>query len=156
MSAKKINTRIQQKHDTAANWETAGNNGFIPLAGEIIVYDGDDESAPKFKVGDGVLQADGRTVSGTNINDLPFVTVTPADLENYAKLTDLDDYAAKDVLKEYVTTSALDVVLETALNGNTLGASIPACSTTDNGEFLRVVNGRPAWVSVTSAESSAF
>lgn len=75
MSAKKINTRIQQKHDKAANWETAGNNGFIPLAGEIIVYDEGDGSAPKFKVGDGVLQADGRTVSGTNINALPFAAM---------------------------------------------------------------------------------
>ena len=30
--------RIQIKHDIAANWEKAKN--FIPLAGELIIYDG--------------------------------------------------------------------------------------------------------------------
>lgn len=32
-----INSRIQIKHDTTENWNNA--TGFIPLAGEIIVYD---------------------------------------------------------------------------------------------------------------------
>lgn len=32
-----INARIQSKHDTTANWNAAV--GFIPLAGEIIIYD---------------------------------------------------------------------------------------------------------------------
>ena len=32
-----INARIQIKHDTTENWNNA--KGFIPLAGEIIVYD---------------------------------------------------------------------------------------------------------------------
>jgi len=32
-----INARIQSKHDTTANWDAA--IGFIPLAGEIIIYD---------------------------------------------------------------------------------------------------------------------
>ena len=31
-----INTRIQMKRDTTANWDSAV--GFVPLAGEIIVY----------------------------------------------------------------------------------------------------------------------
>ena len=32
-----FNARIQSKHDTTANWNAAV--GFIPLAGEIIIYD---------------------------------------------------------------------------------------------------------------------
>ncbi len=32
-----VNSRIQLKHDTTANWNNA--RGFIPMAGEIIVYD---------------------------------------------------------------------------------------------------------------------
>ena len=32
----KINTRIQLKRDTTENWGKA--RGFVPLAGEIIVY----------------------------------------------------------------------------------------------------------------------
>lgn len=35
--AKEFNTRIKAKHDTTENWNNA--SGFIPLAGEIIIYD---------------------------------------------------------------------------------------------------------------------
>ena len=34
---KEFNTRIKSKHDITANWDNA--TGFIPLAGEIIIYD---------------------------------------------------------------------------------------------------------------------
>jgi hypothetical protein len=47
-----IKTRIQNKHDTAENWEKATN--FIPLAGELIIYDSDAEhEKPRVKIGDG-------------------------------------------------------------------------------------------------------
>lgn len=57
--------RIQIKHDLEENWEKAIN--FVPLAGELIIYDGIIEDGkyiktPKFKLGDGK----------TKINDLPF------------------------------------------------------------------------------------
>ena len=74
--AKKINTRIQNKHDFEVNWLQASN--FTPMAGEIIVYDkevdkdGNVLSLPasrttpykynRFKIGDGE----------TNVNKLPF------------------------------------------------------------------------------------
>ena len=32
-----VNSRIQLKHDTTANWNNA--RGFIPMAGEVIIYD---------------------------------------------------------------------------------------------------------------------
>ena len=55
-----INTRIQNKHDVEANWN---NSSLIPMAGEIIVYDRDDNyNYERFKIGDGI----------TNINALPF------------------------------------------------------------------------------------
>lgn len=61
-----VNTRIKSKHDTAANWNAA--RGFIPLAGEIIIYDDYETSSegvniPSFKVGDGQAY----------VQDLPFV-----------------------------------------------------------------------------------
>lgn len=78
--SKTIKTRIQHKHDIQANWEKAS---FIPLAGELIIYDDHyfDEDGNKvvvadcikYKIGDGVVQADG-TVLGTKLNDLPFVS----------------------------------------------------------------------------------
>ena len=37
MSIREFNTRIKSKHDTTANWNAAV--GFIPLSGEIIIYD---------------------------------------------------------------------------------------------------------------------
>ena len=57
---KKLNGRLQLKHDTEANWLKAVN--FIPLAGEMIIYDADDVNSVRVKIGDGA----------TKVNDLPF------------------------------------------------------------------------------------
>jgi hypothetical protein len=60
--SKSLKTRIQNKHDTEANWKLATN--FVPLAGELIVYDADANHAePRVKIGDGQ----------TLVNDLGFV-----------------------------------------------------------------------------------
>lgn len=56
MANKTFQGRVVQKHDTKANWEKATN--FIPLKGEIILYDDLNE----IKIGDGT----------TKINDLDF------------------------------------------------------------------------------------
>ena len=56
MANKTFQGRIVQKHDTKANWDKATN--FVPLKGEIIVYDDLNE----IKIGDGT----------TKINDLDF------------------------------------------------------------------------------------
>lgn len=62
MGVKKIDARIVLKHDTEAHWLLAEN--FIPLAGEVIIYDADEaHSLPRIKVGDGE----------NNISALPFV-----------------------------------------------------------------------------------
>lgn len=61
-SKNKVKARQCQKHDTEESWQKAGENGFVPLKAEFIVYDADNEKSPRFKIGDGV----------TNINDLPF------------------------------------------------------------------------------------
>lgn len=56
-----IYTRTQQKHDIEANWLKAKN--FIPLEGEIIIYDADENySYQRIKIGDGT----------TKVKDLPF------------------------------------------------------------------------------------
>lgn len=68
---KEIVSRIVHKHDTAANWENAKN--FIPMKGEIIVYDIDTtHEHERFKIGDGK----------TLVNDLPF-QVDISDFEDY-------------------------------------------------------------------------
>lgn len=63
-----IKTRIQLKSDTEANWNKAGpkegSNGFVPLAGELIVYTADaTHPFSRLKVGDGQ----------TNVVSLPFI-----------------------------------------------------------------------------------
>jgi hypothetical protein len=60
--AKMIKTRIQNKHETEANWQKATE--FVPLEGELIIYDPDDTHvSPRMKIGDGK----------TNVNNLGFI-----------------------------------------------------------------------------------
>lgn len=62
MADKRIKTRMVQKHATASNWEKAIN--FIPLQGEVIVYDADNNyNYERIKIGDGEQ----------NVNSLPFL-----------------------------------------------------------------------------------
>jgi len=68
--------RIQLKHDIAENWAKAIN--FIPLAGELILYDGVVEDGkylevPRLKVGDGIHK----------INELPFISNEIIQKTNY-------------------------------------------------------------------------
>lgn len=68
-----VNTRIQHKRDTTANWNAA--RGFIPLDGELIIYT-DYQTTTKEIDGEliqvyvaGVKIGDGRAY----VQDLPFV-----------------------------------------------------------------------------------
>lgn len=67
MSQNKIKTRIQHKHDLEVNWQKAVN--FVPLDGELIIYDKEIDSSgnvikpERVKIGDGV----------NNVNDLAFM-----------------------------------------------------------------------------------
>ena len=63
---KNISSRIIHKHDAEANWNKATN--FIPKAGEIIVYDRDENyTYERIKIGDGV----------TAVANLSFGSVQP-------------------------------------------------------------------------------
>lgn len=56
MASKEFNSRIIHKHDVEVNWNKAVN--FIPMIGEIIIYDIDENhSVERFKVGDGKTTA---------------------------------------------------------------------------------------------------
>ena len=62
MATKTLNGRVISKHDIEENWWLAKN--FIPQAGEIIIYDPDENYYySRLKIGDGVQ----------NVNDLPFL-----------------------------------------------------------------------------------
>ena len=72
MTEKRFNSRIVHKHAVEADWIKATN--FIPLQGELIVYDADaTHDYERIKMGDGE----------TLVNNLPFIyePVTEADIE---------------------------------------------------------------------------
>lgn len=74
MAKTEIKTRMQQKHDIEANWTAASeaSKPFIPLQGEIIIYDTDStHSCQRIKIGDGV----------TPVGNLPF-TAAPMIVED--------------------------------------------------------------------------
>ena len=84
---KEIVSRIVHKHDTEANWQKA--TSFIPMLGEIIVYDIDaSHGHERFKIGDGK----------TTVNNLPF----------QVDITDFENYKAKQ-----------EIVVNPTANGNT-------------------------------------
>ena len=72
MANKTFQGRIVQKHDTKANWDKATN--FVPLKGEIIVYD----DLKKIKIGDGA----------TNVGSLAFIN----DLDTLAAIAKTGNY----------------------------------------------------------------
>ena len=67
MANKTFKGRISNKHDTSANWLTASNNGFIPLDGEIIIYD----DLNRIKIGDG----------STKVDKLPFLNYSEEEIQ---------------------------------------------------------------------------
>ena len=100
--AKKIDARILLKHDTTANWEKV-QLSFVPMAGEMIVYDDYEPVWLKNPDGSYELDSQGNKIQKTVLDkynrevlvwvpglkigdgniylvDLPFVTITP-DLE---------------------------------------------------------------------------
>ena len=65
-----IKARVIHKHGTQVNWEKITD--FIPMKGEIVIYDTDETYAyERIKIGDGV----------TEINQLPFNIDTITDTE---------------------------------------------------------------------------
>lgn len=97
MSNKKnISTRLIHKHDIEANWEKA--TGFIPMQGEIICYDVDENyTYERIKIGDGIQ----------DVNALPFLSSLDDNVKpDYAQ----NDPAAPDYIKNrlaYTETKAL-------------------------------------------------
>jgi hypothetical protein len=63
----------------------------------------------------------------------------------------MEDYPNNETLIAVLT--AID---ETKADKETLNTRIPAASASDNGKFLRVVNGVAAWTKVPNAEEASF
>lgn len=116
MSTKAIKTRIQNKHDLGANWQQATN--FIPLAGELIIYETDYDATsnptgskyPRIKIGDGVVNAKTGTVEGTKVNNLPFVE--PAYTNSEPLLSDVGGIKATEHTSGFNNVPITDLITE--------------------------------------------
>ena len=112
---KNITSRIQQKHDTAANWAKATT--FIPKKGEIVIYDaeyntsGVQTQAVRFKIGDG----------SRTINNLPFVLIDP---DNLAKLDTENTFTAKQTINSGYGTVSLKTQGYVEINASWLSGNL--------------------------------
>ena len=84
-----VKTRIVNKHDTTANWNSRST--FIPKAGEIIIY----TDTHKVKVGDGT----------STISALPFID--NVDLSNYVTETELTAHTSNTSNPHKVTKAQI-------------------------------------------------
>ena len=126
MAEKHLNTRIIHKHDIEANWLKAIN--FIPKLGELIIYDIDENHpVPRMKLGDGE----------TTVNELYFVS---------------DNIYKQPNEPENAPEGALWVDMDEEFDETIL----PEVTVDDDGQFLRVVNGKWAAATVPNAEEASF
>ena len=105
MAEKRLNARIVHKHETEANWLLATN--FIPMQGEIIIYDIDStHSYERVKVGDGK----------TLVSALPFVDANKVDKVSGKGLS-TNDYTTTEKNKlAGIAEGANKTVVDTALS----------------------------------------
>lgn len=134
MANKTFQGRIVQKHDTKANWDKATN--FVPLKGEIIVYD----DLKKIKIGDGATKV-GSLAFINDLDTLAAIAKTGSynDLKNKptipTKLSNLTDDVVKgkylplaggtmtgniDLGEENIKMSSSELGTSSILNGNGL------------------------------------
>ena len=133
---KNITSRIQQKHDTAANWANATT--FIPKKGEIVIYDaeyntsGVQTQAVRFKIGDG----------SRTINNLPFALI---DYDN--RITSLES-----TVNGLGTAAQKDVgFFATAAQGTKADNAVPNTRKVNNKALSADITLYPSDVGVTES-----
>ena len=107
MAEKRLNARIIHKHETEANWLLATN--FVPLQGEIIIYDIDStHNYERVKVGDGK----------TLVSALPFIDNNKVDKVTGKGLS-TNDYTTTEKNKlAGIAEGANKTVVDTALSAS--------------------------------------
>ena len=63
----------------------------------------------------------------------------------------MEDYPNNETL-----IAVLNAIDQTKADKETLDARVPAASASDNGKFLRVVNGVATWTTIPNAEEASF
>lgn len=100
-----LDVRIKSKHDTTANWNNA--RGFIPLAGEIIIYD--DYETKTYTV-----EEYGETVTKTvNIPNIKIGTGNA-----YVQDLAFVDQKTREILMEHINNQDIHTTLQEKLFWN--------------------------------------
>lgn len=100
-----LNVRIRSKHDTTANWNNA--RGFIPLEGEIIIYD--DYETKTYTV-----EEYGETVTKTvNIPNIKIGTGNA-----YVQDLAFVDQKTREILMEHINNQDIHTTLQEKLFWN--------------------------------------
>lgn len=107
MSEKNIQSRIINKHDTESNFLKA--TGFIPKAGELVVYDKDDtHDYERLKIGDGV----------TVVSSLPFASSTnDYTTDEKTKLAGIEEGANKTIIDGELSSTSTNPVQNKIVTG---------------------------------------
>lgn len=94
-----VNTRIKIKHDTTENWNNA--TGFIPLPGEIIVYD-------DYEVKTYTVEEYGETVTKTAL--IPNIKIGTGNA--YVQDLAFVDEKTRDILMTHINDHDIHVTLQ--------------------------------------------
>ncbi len=94
-----ITTRIQLKHDTTENWNKA--NGFIPKAGEVIIYD-------DYEVKTYTVEEYGETVEKTAL--IPNIKIGTGNA--YVQDLAFVDEKTRQILLEHINNQDIHVTLQ--------------------------------------------
>ena len=139
MSEKNIKVRLQQKHDTSANWALATN--FKPKAGELIIYD----DLKKMKVGDGE----------TLVNNLPFLSADVSqDLNNYVNLAGTQTISGAKTFTGTNSFTSAQVTANFGIKGTAYNLS--QSNTTDSTTAALVLGGTAAGSATTTYKVGAI
>lgn len=84
-------TRIKQKNDSTANWNTANTEGFKPLQGEIIVYN----DVNRIKIGDG----------SNTVSNVPFLDANCVHLTGTETIDGLKKFTTGPMIVNSITNA---------------------------------------------------
>ena len=102
-----VKTRIKQKNDSTANWNTANAQGFKPLQGEIIVYN----DVNRIKIGDG----------SNTVSNVPFLDANCVHLTDNETINGYKTFENPITIKDSISNS--DIMLSATNAANNPGVA---------------------------------
>ena len=162
MSEKTLQTRIQLKYDTYANWTT---NNPVLKSGEVAVatiISGNTQEVNSVSVPQVLLKVGNGTSS---YNDLPFVSARAADVYSWAKESTKPKYTASEVgavptsrtvngkaLSSNITLTASDVNADASGTAAGLIANLDKTDAAVAGKYVSAVSETDGIITVTRAD----